>query len=129
MILTTATVCLALTVFFEARSEDVAGQLAVAQVVMNRVAHERWNDTVCDVVHEGGEANPDCHFSWYCDGKSDDPWETKAWEQALLVASAALSGTGHADLKDATHYHADYADPDWAEEMTVVAVHGRHIFY
>ena len=129
MILTTTLVCLSLTVFFEARGEDVAGQLAVAQVVLNRVEASGWRDNVCDVVHQGGEASPDCQFSWYCDGKSDTPWETKAWEQALLVASAALAGSGHGVLKDATHYHADYASPDWAEGLTVLAVFGRHIYY
>ncbi len=129
MILTTAVVCLGVAVFFEARSEDIAGQVAVAQVVMNRVANEQWPNTVCEVLHEGGEVRHKCQFSYHCDGKSDIPWEGKPKMQALLVASAVIAGSGHIELKGATHYHADYVDPDWAAELTLVAIYGRHKFY
>ena len=129
MILTTAIVCLGVTVFFEARGEDIAGQVAVAQVVMSRVASEHWPDTVCEVVHEGGVIRHKCQFSYHCDGKSDRPWEGKAKMQALLVASAVIAGSGHVGLRDATHYHADYVDPDWAEFLTLIAIYGRHKFY
>ena len=120
---------MALTVFFEAQSEPLSGQVAVAQVVLNRVPDSRWEDTVCGVVYEGGEDYHGCQFTWYCDGKSDRPWDSKAWEQALLVASAVIAGSGHIGLKAATHYHADYVDPDWAEILTLVAIYGRHKFY
>ena len=129
MILTTAIVCLGVTVFFEARGEDLAGQVAVAQVVMNRVADKQWPSTVCEVVHEGGVIRHKCQFSYHCDGKSDQPWEGKAKMQALLVASAVIAGSGHAELRSATHYHADYTYPNWAEILTFIVAYGKHRFY
>ena len=121
--------CLALTVYFEARSEPVAGQLAVAQVVTNRVKDERFANNVCEVVYQGGETLHRCHFSWYCDGKSDQPFDAAAWDRAKLVASAALAGSGHAELKGVTHYHATYVDPYWTDSMILVATFDTHNFY
>lgn len=118
-----ALVCLSLNVYWEARNQDIAGQLAVAQVTMNRVKDERWPNTVCEVVYDHKQ------FSWYWDGKSDIPKEEKAWESAMMVASAAMDGTGHSDLQDVTHYHAIYSKPYWKDYMTKVAQIGDHVFY
>ena len=85
MIIEIALACLSLNVYFEARNQPVAGQVAVAQVTMNRVADPRYPDTVCEVVYDHKQ------FSWYWDGKSDRPVEEEAWEQAQLIASAVLA--------------------------------------
>ena len=123
--LTLPAVCLSLTIYFEARSEPVAGQVAVAQIVLNR-ARNTGTD-ICSVVHAGGE-QPVCQFSWWCDGKSDTPHEEVAWWRAQLIASAVLGGSGHAQLRCATHYHADYVSPKW-EGLTLVMQIGKHLFY
>ena len=119
----TALMCLALNVYFEARNQDLAGQLAVAQVTMNRVHDDGYPNDVCEVVYDHKQ------FSWYWDGKSDMPREERAWETAQIVASAALDGSGHVDLEGVLHYHAVYAAPYWKDYMTRVAVIGDHVFY
>lgn len=115
--------CLALNIYWEARNQSIAGQLAVAQVTMNRVLDWRYGDDVCDVVFEHKQ------FSWYWDGKSDVPIENKAWERALLIASAALDGSGHVELRGVTHYHAVYSKPYWKDSMVRVTTIDDHIFY
>ena len=118
-----ALVCLTMNVYWEARNQDIAGQLAVAQVTMNRVYSDEYPNSVCEVVHQHKQ------FSWYWDGKSDLPTNEKAWETAMLVASAAMDGSGHKDLQDVLHYHAVYSQPYWKDYMTAVAQIGDHIFY
>ena len=93
-----AVMCLALNVYHEARSQSLVEQIAVAQVVINRVNDERYPDTVCGVVKQG-EKNPDgsmkedrCQFSWYCDGIKDTPYNKDAWELALSVAKSVHAG-------------------------------------
>lgn len=127
--ITEAIVCLALTVYFEARREPIAGQVAVAQVVLNRVADDRWPDDVCQVVFQGGEHTRYCQFSWYCDGRVDMPRDADAWVQAWYVADAVMHGSIHADLVGVTHYHADYVIPYWSHELRLASVIGAHKFY
>ena len=115
--------CLALNVYWEARNQPFAGQLAVAQVTMNRVRDRRYGDNVCDVVYEHKQ------FSWFWDGKPDTPREKRAWEKAFLVASAAMDGSGHVELQGVTHYHAVYTKPYWKGYMVQVAMIGDHVFY
>lgn len=115
--------CLALNVYWEARNQPFAGQLAVAQVTMNRVRDARYGDSVCDVVYEHKQ------FSWFWDGKPDTPREKRAWEKAYLVASAAMDGSGHVELQGVTHYHAVYIKPYWKGYMVQVAMIGDHLFY
>ena len=130
-----AVTCLALNIYFEARNQSTIGQIAVAQVTMNRVVDERFPDTVCEVVKQGiTYKNSDkpvphkCQFSWYCDGKSDEPKNDKAWHKALYVAGVVPTVT--LDITEgATHYHATYVRPDWARTKTKTARIGRHIFY
>lgn len=121
--------CLALTIYFEARAEPPVGQLAVATVVMNRVLDEHYPDNVCDVVQQGGERKYRCQFTWWCDGQPDRPYEEEAWDRAILTASAALHGSYVAELRTATHYHANYVRPHWAWYMEHIATFGNHIFY
>jgi hypothetical protein len=85
-----ATRCLALALYWEAKTEGRAGMLAVGSVVLNRVAHPEFPDTVCGVVKEGGE-QPPCQFSWWCDGQSDRPTETRAWDLARHLAATILA--------------------------------------
>ncbi len=107
--------CLAMNVYWEARDQSLAGQVAVAQVTMNRVASPLYPDTVCEVVYEHKQ------FSWYWDGKSDVPLEEAAWGRAQMVAQGVLAGSGHSELMDVniTHYHAAYVQPYWAPTMIV----------
>lgn len=123
MLTSLALVCLTMNVYWEARNQDIAGQLAVAQVTMNRVHSSEYPNSVCEVVHQHKQ------FSWYWDGKSDVPKEEKAWETAMIVADAAMHGSGHAELQGVTHYHAVYSQPYWKDYMTKVAEIGDHIFY
>ena len=88
-----ALICLSLNVYWEARNQPVAGQLAVAQVTMNRVHDRRFPNNVCEVVYDHKQ------FTWYCDGKSDIPKEEKAWQTAMLVASAAMDGSTSINLR------------------------------
>lgn len=115
--------CLALNVYWEARNQALSGQLAVAQVTMNRVRDPRYPDDICEVVYDHRQ------FSWYWDGLSDSPKEAHAWENALLVASAAIHGSGHVELDRVTHYHAVYSQPYWRGSMTMVTTIGDHVFY
>lgn len=122
--------CLALTIYFEARSESETGQRAVGHVVMNRVADRRYPDSVCEVVHQGGERTRHrCQFSWWCDGQSDEPVNRKAWDKSLRIARKIYFG----DLKDTTDgalwYHAVYVKPYWSNILIQGEKIGQHIFY
>jgi spore germination cell wall hydrolase CwlJ-like protein len=119
-----ALVCIALNVYYEARNDNMAGKVAVAQVVMQRMHDPRWPVDACSVVYQPAQ------FSWYWDGKSDTPRDMLAWDEAQLIASAVLAGSGHANL-DATHYHAYYVVPtDWPmERMEFIAQIGYHLFW
>jgi spore germination cell wall hydrolase CwlJ-like protein len=127
--------CLAMNIYHEARSESLAGQYAVADVVLNRVESNRFPDTVCEVVHqarlwEGYPVRNKCQFSWYCDGKTDTPSEMDAWYRSLSVATQMLSVGKYRGLTEgATHYHTDYVDPFWNESMILIGGIGDHIFY
>jgi spore germination cell wall hydrolase CwlJ-like protein len=122
--------CLALNVYWEARSEPRIGQMAVAAVVLNRVADPEFPDTICDVVMQGGERGRNrCQFSWHCDGRSDDPRNPTAWESALHVARMALERQRSDPTDGALWYHADHVQPAWSRRMAVIAHLGRHLFY
>lgn len=124
--------CLALSVYYEARNEPLVAQVAVAQVVMERVASPRFPNTVCDVVFDGGggpSSRHRCQFSFYCDGKLEAPMEAEAWEESLRVSSAVLTGSHHTPCLGSTHYHAKYVSPWWADKMTETCRVGKHVFY
>jgi spore germination cell wall hydrolase CwlJ-like protein len=122
--------CLALNIYFEARGESDEGKLAVAHVVMNRMADKRFPDTVCGVVRQGGETvRHRCQFSWWCDGKHDRPVNVKAWEQAIALARRVYWGYSKDLTFGALWYHADYVSPSWRHAYTQTAQIGRHIFY
>jgi len=121
--------CLAQAVYFEARSESLEGQLAVAQVVLNRVADPRYPDSVCGVVFQNAHKAFRCQFSFACDGLSDNPHNRQAWAIANAVAQVAKDAAWD-DLVDAsTHYHAVYVEPYWVDKLDRRVQVGRHIFY
>lgn len=124
----TASMCLAMALYYEARSEGHDGMLAVAEVVINRVIDPAFPNDVCSVVKQDkGPHRHDCQFSFYCDGKPERPREREAWEMAQHVAQEALAGNtlGHG----ATHYHTRDVRPHWAEHFEFVGSVGHHIFY
>ena len=141
MILETATAltCLAQTIFWEGRSESNIAQLAISQVVMNRVNDHRFPDTVCGVVTEGIRykwnnklVENQCAFSFYCDGqKEDTSFDPKAYEWAEDIAWGIQEGdlTFIDVTEGATHYHADYVSPAWADAFTKTVCIDTHCFY
>lgn len=121
--------CLAEAVYFEARGEALSGQIAVAEVVLNRVDGGRYPDTVCEVVREGEEASNACQFSYRCDGRPEAIRDEAAWARAGRVARAMLDGAPRALTGGATHYHARSVLPSWAEVLPRTVSIGRHRFY
>ena len=124
----TASDCLAQAVYYEAALEPEKGQRAVAQVVLNRVRHPAYPNTVCGVVYQGWN-QPVCQFSFTCDGALMRTPQANLWRKAKEIARDALAGREVAEVGTATHYHADYVVPYWAFSMGKLATIGRHIFY
>ncbi len=123
-------ICMAKAIYFEARSESLKGQMAVAKVVLNRVRDPRFPNTVCGVVYQGAERRNACQFSFACDGKPDYPTEMRHWAKAKRLAAKALRGQIRMrKLEGVAFYHADYVRPTWASMMRPVVKIGRHIFY
>ena len=121
--------CLASAVYYEAGNQDTDGERAVAQVVLNRVRHPAFPNSVCGVVYEGSTRATGCQFTFTCDGSLSRAPDADGWRRAYKVAEDALSGSVYAPVGWATHYHADYVVPTWASSMAKNAVVGAHIFY
>ena len=121
--------CLAQAIYFEARSEPVEGQLAVAQVVMNRVKNRHYPNSICGVVFQNERMRNRCQFSFACDGKSDNPREARAWNLAARISFVAMSENWQDITNEATHYHATYVQPYWTKSMEKTASYGQHLFY
>jgi spore germination cell wall hydrolase CwlJ-like protein len=122
--------CLALNIYFEARGEPDLGKIAVAYVVLNRVADKRFPATVCDVVRQGGEQRLHrCQFSWWCDGRSDTPRDTRSWQQVQAVARQVYWGFSPDPTAGALWYHADSISPSWDHVFNRGPQIGQHIFY
>jgi len=125
-------VCLALNDYFEARGETPAGRLAVAKVVLNRAMDRRFPSNLCDVIKQNKTRSMHrCQFSWYCDGRPDTPYNSKAWWRSLKLAEAVLQkDSSIADpTGGALWYHALFVHPSWADRLEVTDVVGGHIFY
>lgn len=123
-------VCLAKGIYFEARGEPVKGQMAVAQVIMNRVREGYYPNSVCGVVFEGAHRRNKCQFSFACDGRKDVPRNQKLWTLAKDIAQRTMDGEiWLADIGYASHYHADYVRPRWRRYMKKIKKVGVHIFY
>ena len=131
-----ALMCMALNMYHEAKNQSMLGQVAVGQVVMNRVKDDRFPNTVCEVVKQAitykGTNKPvihKCQFSWYCDGKSDKIRQPKTY-QKIFELSLILMNQDMIDITSgATHYHAYYVQPSWARTKTRTTKIEDHIFY
>ncbi|MBV9218084.1 MAG: cell wall hydrolase [Methylobacteriaceae bacterium] len=122
--------CLAEAIYFEARSESEAGQAAVAQVVLNRVASGLYPTTVCAVVYQNARRYLGCQFSFACEGKSLRITEPGPWTVAQRIAREVTEGQTYMErVGGATHYHAKYVSPPWARQLMKMDVIGQHIFY
>jgi hypothetical protein len=121
--------CLSQAIYFEARSEAFVGQLAVAEVVLNRVRHSAYPDTVCGVVFEGSERRTGCQFSFTCDGSMDRTPRGRSWRRSQLLAEHAIMGFGREVTRRATHYHTVAVDPRWNSSLVRTRRIGTHIFY
>ncbi len=120
--------CLTTAIYYEAASEPDAGQRAVAQVVLNRVAHPLWPNSVCGVVYQGSE-RPGCQFSFACDGSMARTPVAMWWDRARRVAERALAGDVYAPVGLATYYHTGAVNPVWAARQTFIGAIGAHLFY
>lgn len=115
--------CLALNIYHEARDQTVDGQLMVAEVTLNRVASKLFPNEVCEVVWQPGA------FSWTTDGLSDEPKDTQAFAQAVLIAYQAVQYPDSLLGTDATHYHEKSIHPYWADTLVQIGRLDDHIFY
>jgi len=138
MILETALMCMAVNLYHEAGNQSMIGQMAVGQVVLNRVADTRFPDTVCEVVKQAVTYKKSdkpirwkCQFTWYCDGKKDEPdFDSRTWRLALDHATILITKNILLDITEgATHYHATYVRPAWAKTKTRTTRIDKHIFY
>ena len=135
--------CLAQNVYFEARNQPLAGQMAVISVTVNRMNDKRFPNTICGVVYQG-QHRPSwkdqtvmipvknrCQFSWYCDGKSDRVHDMETFNRIFELTTGVVDGSYTiADITEgATHYHADYVEPSWAKTKTKTIEIEDHIFY
>jgi spore germination cell wall hydrolase CwlJ-like protein len=122
--------CLANAVYFESRGESVRGQIAVAQVVLNRAFSGYYPDDVCGVVYQNAHRHLACQFTFACDGIADVITEAEAWERAKRIAKASLDGrVWLPEIGKATHYHAYWVNPRWVRSMRKLSRIGVHTFY
>ena len=130
--------CLALNIYFEGRGEPIEGQYAIAEVVLDRLMHEEYPNTICNVIKDGKyyKWNPKiiirhkCQFSFYCDGKPDTPVDGKAFKIAQYIARDVLTNPRYVrEFDHVLYYHADYVSPNWASNKLYVGRIGAHLFY
>lgn len=123
--------CLASAIYHEARGEPAEGQIAVAQVVLNRVRSGRWPASVCGVVNQGSERGEKCQFSFACRKHASRPKAGETdWDNALALAEAVARGDASIPaLAKATHYHTTDVNPVWRLGLTSIGTIGQHIFY
>ena len=122
--------CLANAIYFESRGEPVRGQMAVAQVVLNRVFSPFYPKDVCSVVYQNAHRHLACQFTFACDGKRKVINERANWVRATRIAKQTLDGRlWIPEVGKSTHYHAAYVHPNWVHEMKRLFRYGVHLFY
>jgi spore germination cell wall hydrolase CwlJ-like protein len=122
--------CLAEAVYFEARGEAVRGQIAVAQVVLNRAFSGFYPTTVCGVVYQNKHRHFACQFTFACDNNPDVIREPDMWDRAKRISKAMLDGQlWLPEVDKSTHYHAYWVRPSWVNEMKKMYKFGVHTFY
>ena len=132
-------ICLAKNIYFEAGNQPLAGRLAVAHVTLNRVLDQQFPNSICEVIYQAnwyenwkGDLVPilrKCQFSWFCDGKSDEPTDSKTWIESLEVASKLLLIRPLDITEGALWYHADYSNPYWSNHLKRTVTIENHLFY
>lgn len=126
---------LALNMYHEARGEGPDSMQLVGEVTLNRVESEHFPNDICGVVYQArrdSRGNPlryQCQFSWYCDGRSDRARNEKLWQVSVEIATGLIDDSIDRLGTYATHYHADWVNPSWANKYEVVGYYGNHIFY
>jgi len=131
--------CLAQNIYFEAANQPQAGRMAVAHVVLNRVEDGQFPNTVCDVIYQAkwgknwkGNDYPirnKCQFSWFCDGKSDEPTDSVTWMESIKLAGWILDGSYPDITEGALWYHTTKVDPYWNDYLESTVIINDHIFY
>lgn len=121
--------CLAEALYFEARGETVKGQIAVAEVILNRVSSPRFPDTVCGVINQGTGRKYACQFTYTCDGRPEHISEPAAFNRVGKIARMMLNGAPRQFAGGATFYHTTAVKPRWASKFRRTARHGVHLFY
>ena len=131
--------CLAQNIYFESANQSFAGRVAVANVVLNRVEDDQFPSTVCDVVYQAemkenwkGNLLPilhRCQFSWYSDGKSDLPTDSKTWMEAFRLAGRVLAFEYQDITEGSLWYHSDTVEPYWSKHLSLVTTIDNHLFY
>lgn len=121
--------CLSEAIYHEARGESLVGQIAVAEVILNRKDSGQYPKTVCGVVEQGTGEKWMCQFSYFCDGLSDEIGDETAWERAGRIARVMLDGAPRELTNGAMFYHTKAVSPYWADEFYQTAEIGAHLFY
>ncbi len=121
--------CLSEAVYYEARSETLSGQKAVAEVVLNRVNSKHFPSTICAVVYQGAERTTGCQFSFTCDGSTLIEPRGRAWIQSQDIAALVITKGVHPITRRATHYHTHEVNPVWSGNLKMTARVGSHVFY
>ncbi|MEM8539026.1 MAG: cell wall hydrolase [Pseudomonadota bacterium] len=123
-----ALVCMARNIYYESRGQSREGQVAVGHVVLNRVKHRYYPNSVCRVIKQGGRNGP-CQFSWYCDRHSNEPKNRKTYARMLDVALDVLSGEVADPTNGANMFHSTAVRPSWARKAQPRGKIGDHYFY
>lgn len=116
-------ICLAENIYHEARSESVKGQIAVAQVTLNRAKHpSTFRSSICGVVYEKAQ------FSWTLD-KTKKIKDYKTWQKTVALAESILQGYNHIPNFNALYYHTAAIKPHWSKTKQIATKIGSHVFY
>lgn len=121
--------CLSQAIYYEARGETQRGQIAVAEVIMNRVRSGHYPNSVCGVVYQGSHRSTGCQFTFTCDGSLSHRPRGRAWERAQRVATAVMSGYTRPITQGATHYHTLAVNPVWNSGLVETTQIESHVFY
>ncbi len=113
--------CVAVGVYYEAKGEPLAGQLAVADVILNRTTSGHFPRSACSVLTQRGQ------FSFVRGGKLPNPPANAAWRKALAVAQVAQKDLWDSPVEHALYFHARYVSPGWKRAR--VGTIGNHVFY
>jgi hypothetical protein len=121
--------CLSQAIYYEARGETQQGQIAVAEVIVNRTRSRHYPGSICGVVYQGSHRSTGCQFTFTCDGSLGHRPRGRAWTQAQRVATAVMMGYSRPMTQGATHYHTTAVNPVWNSGLVETTQIGVHVFY